>query len=257
MSQVYLTLKRKLILCFGAILCPVAFLVTPFGATAEEMPEFDGVYLRMQDGSLHQLNTVEYQSEAILIRPRNDCIKLGSSVCNVMQLRANLGELRQRPEMLSRFEQNAGGWLQLNLELVQGQYRFGMPLSLVRDGNPRSIVVRGRTTEIGWINDVVLLDDVISELNKHRSADSLIIPNGVGDGAIDSSFYYVFNRWGCSVSTFNVRTVDQFTSEYFIDKCALTNRTSGSPISEKGTLSLKGAVFGVGRNVYGFLYQFQ
>lgn len=223
--------------------------------TAEEMPEFDGVYLRLQDGSLVSLGRVHLFEHSILFRPENDCTVSGASVCNVKQLRRNLTTFRNDSNSFGAFDQNSGGWLMLNLMMVNIQNDFLPSVSIEEFGSPVSIVVRGRDTQIRIINDLVTLEDMMSRMAFAISSANLTLGSDIVNSSADLSSYYVDNHWGCQPNQYSVRTIDQFTSEYIAsESCAIYHFGSASPTQSSTGITQRGIVLAIGNDIYGIRF---
>lgn len=118
------------------------------------------------------------------------------------------------------------------------------------DGSIKSIVIRGSNPELLFVEQLVSFPEYLDVLQKGLRNANLKFPMFFRQNIsiIDS---YISNKWGCSHSSFKVKRLDQFTSEYIVDGCSIIHSKSRGPFS-RTSLSIAKYVIITSNGEFGF-----
>jgi hypothetical protein len=203
-------------------LLSLIFILTANSAWSETIPEYDGVYFRLQNGTLVQLNPINSSNEVYRVSSNENC---NTRPCVIESWSSNVAKIRDG-QLLAITPRRP---MAINVKAVFDTRGFTKLSSL--SSLPRSIVIRGASPDLKFNHELVSFAEYTSALQKGFNNPNLAFSTSFLSGKAVFPDVYVFNNWGCSPSNFKAKRLDQFTVEYVVDQCSLTASASPGPFS--------------------------
>lgn len=232
---------RKVIRCLAGIVL-IAF-AAPTAPQAEPVPEYTGVYIRLEDGRLVELPRITFERSSYEIQSTVNTFLGQHFVSSVRDLRRN------GYQQLSDLSGNAGELKVSMRGIAPGDGISAWPQFNVWSNSPKSIVVRQRNPKATFVEQLVSMSDFWRRIKAHPGAASLSLPTYNGDILIGYD-------WGCSTDVYHEKLIDQFTTEYVFGgtNCDLNSLFETPGPFKKEEMSVKAWVIHSDGGYYAFRF---